>query len=134
MGRSQRTKGAAGERELSKLLAERLGIDCQRNLEQTRSGGADLLGVGPWAVEVKRHERLAISTWWAQACAQAGDSLPALAYRQSRQPWTVLVPLGVLTDEHDDWAAGYRAALSLEGFCHITRQMEASSDEHRAAS
>lgn len=133
MGRSQRTKGAAAERELSKLLAERLGIECHRNLEQTRSGGADLLGVGPWAVEVKRHERLAINTWWAQACAQAGEAYPALAYRQSRQPWTVLVPLGVLRGEPHDWLSGHRAALSLEGFCQITRQMEAS-DEHRAAS
>lgn len=133
MSKSQRNKGAVAERELSKLLGDRLGIDCYRNLEQTRSGGADLLGVGPWAVEVKRHERLAINTWWAQACAQAEDAYPALAYRQSRQPWTVLVPLGVLIDESDDWVAGYRIALSLEGFCHITRRMEAK-DEHRAAS
>ena len=133
MGRSQRTKGAAAERELSKLLAEQLGIDCQRNLEQVRSGGADLLGVGPWAVEVKRHERLAITAWWAQACEQSGELYPALAYRQSRQPWTVLVPLGVLTGADHDWATGHRAALSLEGFCHITRAMEAN-DEHRAAS
>jgi len=39
VGASQRNKGAAGERELAKLLSEALDIDCSRNLEQTRCGG-----------------------------------------------------------------------------------------------
>lgn len=133
MGASQRNKGAAGERELAKLLAESLGIDCHRNLEQTRSGGADLLGVGPWAIEVKRHERLCIPQWWGQACQQAKDLYPALAYRQSRQPWTVIVPLGVLLGEPEDWLSGHRASLSLEGFVDFTKKLLEVEDD-RAAS
>ncbi len=132
MGASQRNKGAAGERELAKLLSESLGFDCHRNLEQSRCGGADLLGVGPWAIEVKRHERLQIPKWWGQACQQAKDLYPALAYRQSRQPWTVLVPLALLIGEQQDWVNGYRAALSLEGFCHLTKKL-LEDDDDRAA-
>lgn len=132
MGASQRNKGAAGERELAKLLSERLDIECYRNLEQSRCGGADLLDVGPWAIEVKRHERLAISTWWGQACQQAKDLWPALAYRQSRQPWTVLVPLAVLVGERGDFVTGHRAALSLDGFCEFTQKRQEHRNEHRA--
>jgi len=132
MGKSQRNKGAAGERELSKILADRLGIDCHRNLEQTRSGGADLLGVGPWAVEIKRQERLCIEQWWAQACAQS-DAYPALAYRQSRQPWTIIIPLGVLCGYQDDWLLGNRAALSIDGFCYVTQRLEIGHVDTSAA-
>jgi len=127
MGASQRTKGAAAERELAKLLSERLDVRVERNLEQTRSGGADLLGVGPFALEAKRHERLAINAWWAQACAQAGEALPALAYRQSRQPWTILLPLEVLIDPYSkgvDWLECHRAALCIDGFCRLVKGME----------
>ena len=133
MGASQRNKGASGERELAKLVSEALGVNCSRNLEQSRAGGADLLDVWPWAIEVKRHEKLQIPKWWGQACQQAKDLYPALAYRQSRQPWTVLVPLSVLMGEPDDFVTGHRAALSFEGFCTLTRAIQERGDEHRAA-
>jgi hypothetical protein len=124
MSKSQRTKGAVAEREFAGLLNERLDVDCARNLEQTRNGGADLLGVGPWAIEVKRHERLAIEQWWRQACAQACDAYPALAYRQSRRPWSIIVPLSALIV---DGGEECRVTLDLEGFCLLTKRlMEAS--------
>ena len=129
MGASQRNKGASGERELAKLLSAALDIDCHRNLEQTRCGGADLLGVGPWAIEVKRHEKLKIPQWWGQACQQARDLYPALAYRQSRQPWTVLVPLGVLMGVTHDWVTGHRAALTLDGFVDVTKALLEGGDD-----
>jgi len=67
MGRMSRTKGAAGERELRRLFEAELGTYIVRNLEQTYSGGQDLLGVDVWAVQVKRdrhtsHGRRA--AWW----------------------------------------------------------------------
>lgn len=57
MGTMQRRKGKAGELELARLLREHLGADVTRNLEQSRRGGADLLGLPGWAVEVKRAVR-----------------------------------------------------------------------------
>jgi len=94
-GRSSRVKGAAAERELFALLNSLLGRDAfKRNLTQTRSGGADHEdGDLPIALEVKRQEKLNIGTWLKQAREQAAGRIPALAYRQSREEWTVLVEL-----------------------------------------
>ncbi len=89
MGRSQRRKGADAERELLKLLGDELGIVLQRNITQTREGGADCLELRGFAIEVKRCERLSRPAWWRQAVRQA-EALgvePVLAFRQSRQPW-----------------------------------------------
>ena len=64
-GKGSRTKGASAERELIKLLEDHLGdivhqqnLSLQRNLEQTRSGGHDVIGLDDIAIEVKRQEKL----------------------------------------------------------------------------
>lgn len=89
-------KGAEGERELARLLIGWAGpkqaLELTRNLEQTRSGGHDLVGLEGYgmAVEVKRVETKSIAEWWRQAVRQAekaGNLIPVLAWRQNRQPW-----------------------------------------------
>ena len=93
IGRGAKVKGANAERELLKLLQEALAkhgvtLDLTRNLEQTRNGGADCLGVPGIALEIKRQETIVIPLWWRQTQTQAGDSLePVLAYRPNREPW-----------------------------------------------
>lgn len=91
-----KAKGAEGERELALLLvgmAARSGIDIElsRNLEQTRSGGHDLVGLERYrlAVEVKRVEAIDLTSWWRQAVRQADaiQCTPVLAWRQNRKPW-----------------------------------------------
>ncbi len=52
MGKSQRNKGAGGEREWVKILQEH-GLDAQRNLNQSRDGGLDVTAQ-PFGFEVKR--------------------------------------------------------------------------------
>lgn len=132
MSRKSRAKGNTGERELCRLLRDELGEDVARNLDQVRDGGADLLGVGPFAVEVKRAERLELATWWVQACQQAQMTtmVPALAYRQNRRPWAFVVPLPWLMDRcrWDDWTeCDATAVLDLRGFCEVARErMEAA--------
>jgi hypothetical protein len=93
MGASQRRKGAAGEREALKLLGLELGEMLQRNLQQTREGGADCLCIKGFAVEVKRQERLSRPSWWRQACEQARrvGAEPMVLYRRSREPWQALI-------------------------------------------
>lgn len=91
MGRMQRVKGAAGEREVLKILSEKFGVKLERNLTQTRCGGADCVEMGRLRLEVKRQEKLAIAAWWAQAQEQAGENVPVLAYRQSHKPWTFVL-------------------------------------------
>jgi len=58
---SQRKKGKAGELEIARLLRDHLGADITRNLLQARQGGADLLGVPGWAIEVKRAARAVLA-------------------------------------------------------------------------
>ena len=118
-------KGRTGERELARLLRKQLGAEITRNLEQSRHGGCDLLGVGPFALEVKRRERLALPTWWRQAAEQANRAglIPALAYRQSRQPWRFVVPLGALMGESLDHQA--IATLELDGFIIVLHGLQA---------
>ena len=61
-GRMSRNKGAAGERELAKILADELGIEVQRKLGQDRDGGDDIQ-VGKYRLEVKRREALRLDDW-----------------------------------------------------------------------
>lgn len=94
-GRSSRQKGQRGERQIFALLNGLLGREVfRRNLSQTRAGGADHEADDlPVALEVKFQEKLNIGTWLKQAREQANGRVPALAYRQSREEWTVLVEL-----------------------------------------
>lgn len=94
MGRSQRTKGAAGERELAGLINDALGTSTSRVLNQSRDGGCDLwLSVAdkPMAIEVKRVERASVPAWLAQV-AKVEAEYHVVAWRPSRQPWTVCMP------------------------------------------
>ncbi len=102
-----RTKGASAEREVIQLLApviEPFGIELKRNLEQTRSGGCDLVGIPGMAIEVKRQENLAINSWWSQTVRQAlqRKEMPVLIFRQSRQRWKVCLPAYLVCANAED--------------------------------
>jgi Holliday junction resolvase len=88
-----RNKGAAGERELSKILTDELGFVVQRKLGQARDGGDDIQ-IGQYRIEVKRRERVQADDWAQQveATCQLGD-VPIVAYRRNGQPWRCIVPL-----------------------------------------
>jgi len=123
MTKMQRTKGAAGERELFSLLTEHLGVTVTRNLSQTRSGGADALDVPGWAIECKRCEALSLASWWNQAQRQADDldRKPALFYRQSRRPWRAVLDLHHIAPEVFT-APGSLCELALSDACTIIRE------------
>lgn len=93
MSASQRRKGQSGERELCRLLSDELGFIVRRNVDQAREGGADCVEIPGFALECKRHERLALPAWWRQAVKQgeAMQSEPIVFFRQSRQPWQALI-------------------------------------------
>ncbi len=92
MGKSQRTKGAAGEREVCHLIRDVLGVEAKRNLSQTREGGCDI-AVGPYHVEVKRRARIGqIYDWMdqAEASCQNGER-PVVFCRADKKPWLVVL-------------------------------------------
>lgn len=123
----QRCKGARGERELAGLLREHLGEDVTRNLEQSRQGGADLLGVPGWAVEVKRAARPRLSEWWLQTCSQAemAGQRPALFYRLDRQPWRVVVALRHVATGFTHAPLNMRVEMDIEVFAALAREFAA---------
>lgn len=109
---NSRTKGHQAEREIKNLLQDivdkvgtTIGLDIipevTRNLDQTRIGGCDLIGIPGIALEVKRCETLKISNWWKQTLHQAQKldtrvdlnrrHIPILCYRQNFQQWKVIM-------------------------------------------
>lgn len=126
MGKSQRTKGASGERELATLLQAELGIKFERNLRQYQTPGElDLQPVpeGPqvgYAIEVKRREEEALAQWWAEAHEKDHGKPVLLFYRRSRQPWKALVDLHVLAPEM--FRAGGFAIIGFLDACTLLRE------------
>lgn len=124
MGTMQRRKGKAGELELARLLRKLLGANVARNLEQTRQGGADLLGLSGWAVEVKRAALPRLSKWWLQTCSQAEATgqRPALFYRLDRQPWRVVVALRHVATGFESAPLAMRLETDLDCFAALARE------------
>ena len=97
-------KGQRGERELARMLSERLNAEIKRKLGQARESGADILDVPGLVIEVKRHEALAVRSWWNQVLRaerelRAVDGvrrIPVLAYRQNRRSWQFCLPEALL--------------------------------------
>ena len=89
MGKSQRLKGANGEREVAAILSEYLDIDIRRKLGQARDSGNDI-DLGPFTVEVKRRKRIGgLYEWLTQTPAQT----PVLMLRADGKQWLVTLYL-----------------------------------------
>lgn len=121
-----RTKGAKGEREAAEWLQKKFGLENtpERNLEQVRHGGFDLIGFQPFAFEVKRCQTLSLRTWWVQAVTSTNSeySVPVVMYRQNRQPWRFLISAqhlgikkGYLVLEELEFVKWATKFLSLQG-------------------
>lgn len=94
MGKSQRRKGAAGEREIAEILSAELGLCVQRKLGQARDGGHDLTQTGRFAWEVKRRKGIAVHEWVDQAVAACGPhDIPVVACRGDGKGWLVVMRL-----------------------------------------
>jgi len=130
---NSRAKGAAGEREfisaLTDILGDALTAPMKRNLEQTRAGGHDIVGLEGWAIEVKRYKKLTegeLDLFWQQAWRQAEEvgAIPALAYREDFRSWRARVPLELLlTGDWTSWpGVEWTADLSLDGFASVVRE------------
>lgn len=130
---NSRAKGKSGERELigelKKLLPSEMTSELTRNLDQTRDGGHDILGLDGWALEVKRYAEVLpadLERFWKQACEQArnNESRPALCFRQDRRAWRTVVRVSEagLFDSGD----GYEdtVEMSLELFAKLVMKVQ----------
>lgn len=104
-GKASRDKGANGEREVIRIFNDELGMDLKRNLDQYQGTDCDCRFDG-LAIEIKRQEKLQLRAWWKQICEVRGDDLPVLIYRQSRQPWRVILPLHGVSELFVYWQQG----------------------------
>lgn len=94
MSKSQRVKGAAGERELAAILSDALGCIVKRTLGQARDGGADIQ-TGRFLWEVKRRKKLSVYEFMEQiekAC-EGTNNLPVVAMRADGKDWLVMMRL-----------------------------------------
>ena len=92
---NSRNKGANGEREAAIWLQDKLGLGKipERNLEQIRKGGHDLIGFPPFCLEIKRSETLALRDWWLQVTQAITNEyyIPIVMYRQNNKKWKFLI-------------------------------------------
>lgn len=97
MGKSQRTKGAAGEREVCELIFQNLGIQVHRNLSQTRDGGADIK-LNPYSIEVKRRAAIGNIYEWMDQAEQGCDfpERPIVVCRADRKKWLAIMTIDEL--------------------------------------
>jgi Holliday junction resolvase len=97
MGKMQRNKGAAYEREIVHALVER-GWDAARNLTQTREGGADII-LQDFILECKRRAKISLYDWLDQATLAAkGRKRPVVVARADRRESVVILRLDDFLD------------------------------------
>ena len=104
MGRSEREKGANGERELSRLLRDKYGYEAKRGMVFLHQ--SDMVGLNGIHPEVKRVERLNIWEAMRQAVTEAAirnDGLPTVFHRRNRSEWLVTMRLVDWIDLYGAW-------------------------------
>lgn len=97
MGKAQRTKGAAGEREICDLILRDLGIEVHRNLQQTRDGGADIK-LKPFSIEVKRRAAIGNIYDWVDQAERGCEfpERPIVVCRADRKKWLAIMTIDEL--------------------------------------
>lgn len=122
----QRTKGAAGEREVAALVRDLTGWDVRRRVRQ-HGGDSDLTGIPAWSIECKRHRsatRGDIAAWWRQCVAQAGELRPVLFYRLDRCDWRAVWPLDALLAHSGRWIAfEWTCDTSVAAWAAVAREV-----------
>lgn len=119
-----RNKGHSGEREACRWLEKNLflrGIHLDRNVDQVRDGGADIISLRPFAIEVKRCESILLNTWWKQALRQrtAKNPIPVLMFRQNRHAWRFCMNSADVCKKSLKGDENYRIELGIDHFIHI---------------
>lgn len=123
-GAGSRNKGHNGERQIANMLTRELGRDVNRNVDQVRDGGADIIDVRPFAIEVKRCEQLNLTGWWKQALRQRTKKNPVavLIWRRNNERWSVRIESRVLVKKkfwrkgYDDWVQ-----IDVEHFIDVVK-------------
>lgn len=110
IGRGSKNKGAAGERELAKVLNELLGLDSIRGRQFCGSAGNpdvilqkkkddERVNVPGLHIECKRVERLNLYEALKQSESDAREGeIPVVCHRRNRDSWIISFRLDKLKD------------------------------------
>jgi hypothetical protein len=107
MGKMQRTKGHAYEREIAKAL-RRIFPDAQRNITESRGGeknGIDLENTGRLAIQCKRYAKYAPIQKIKEV--PDGDHIPALVTRGDNKRTVICLYLDDFIDILEDVGTAY---------------------------
>lgn len=110
---NSRQKGAAGERELAKVLRIH-GYDARRGQQYCGANGdADVIGLPGLHVECKRVERLDLYGAMEQAKADARpDEFPVVMHRRNNAAWLATIALDDFMEIYREWEAGHGRSKS----------------------
>lgn len=106
---NSKAKGAAGERELAKVLRGH-GYSCRRGQQYSGANGdADVLGLPGIHIECKRVERLNIYDAIEQSKRDARDGeKPVVMHRKNHCEWLVTMPIDEWLELYREWESGQR--------------------------
>ncbi len=95
-GRSAQAKGRRAEIELAHFLQAHGYSKAAPGRPLNYGTEPDITGIPGLHIECKRHEKLELTKWYAQAAADAErmqDGRPAVIYRRNRQQWMIALSL-----------------------------------------
>lgn len=125
LGKRERRKGADAERELMHILNEQYGMNVKRG--DCFRYQPDLMGLASIHIEVKREERIKLSSWLKQA-TQAAEryhtGIPAVFHRRSREPWYV----SMLQDDFDQMDPVDVLLKPITGTCNPVEDIDGQCD------
>ena len=91
---NSREKGKRGERMLAEELREAGYKDARRGVQyQGGTDSPDVVGIPNVHVECKFCEKAEIRKWMAQSIRDAGDKIPTVMWKKSREEWLVVMRL-----------------------------------------
>lgn len=104
---NSKAKGAAGERELAKVLRG-YGYECRRGQQFCGANGdADVVGLDGLHIECKRVQALNFDKAYAQAVSDAREGeMPVVMHRKDRKPWMVSLALDDFMKLYDAYIRG----------------------------
>lgn len=98
MGRSQRVKGACGEREVAKIFRANKYPDARRGDSQSRGAREADVEDTPFWIEVKRGKKVRLRAAIKQSQEDADHRPPIVVWRDDRCEWRVDVDLDIFLE------------------------------------
>jgi len=133
VSKASRVKGHSFENTIKNMINRELEnyhlpYSLERNLNQTRDGGADLVGLDNFQIECKRYAKqandLPRNEWWKQVCdvCEERQEIPILIYKYDYQDIQVQFPVmmfNFVDESYDVEFSEYPARMHFDQFIYL---------------